>query len=152
MTIALLALLAAGASAGAADRSVDAARREIERRGGSVEIVPGIHAGETFFAVEWSDGDEGLEHLAALEPLRWLDLSRSSISDAALRHVEPLATLELLYLAETARHRRRAGPAGRPDGTARAVSARDRRVDRRSSTHVAPGAAPLVEPVVHQSR
>ena len=97
----IVALATTALLCAAADEDVDAARHEIVRRGGTVDVIPASPLDEAFVAVRWTAGNEGLEVLPAAGHVRWLDLSRSSVTDAALANVAKLADLELLYLAET---------------------------------------------------
>ncbi len=84
-----------------ADTASDAARREIERAGGTVEEVPAGAGEEPFLAVRYPGSDTSLAQLTSLGRVRWLDLSQSKVTDAGLTHVARLAELEVLYLGET---------------------------------------------------
>ena len=57
--------------------------------------------GKPFAVVAWSGGDEGLDRLQQTANLRWLDLSRTNITDAGLVHLRPLRSLEVLKLHQT---------------------------------------------------
>src|SRR5262249_55973090 len=78
----------------------DAALAAIERAGGQVEVEHDVR-GKPFLVVTWSGGDTGLERLKALDELRWLDLSRTEITDEGLSAVRELKHLQVLKLQQT---------------------------------------------------
>ena len=78
----------------------EAILREIERLGGTHQIERDAR-GSQFLAVTCQGTDAELEQLRGLDKLRWLDVSRTNITDEGLAKIRDLKQLQALKLQQT---------------------------------------------------